>query len=477
MKRFKKPLLILFFVAFVVIAGGYTWFRSITNKIFIPQSSTASAAVDSIQQNFNNKTAFNIVLLGYGGGTHDGAYLTDSIMVVRVDPKNQKIFLISIPRDIWIKIPTDGNDGSYWKVNAAYELGLDDTNYPNKQPQFKNPDGGGHLAEYIISHITGLPVSYFVGMDFSGFKHTIDTLGGVDINVNPAFTDYSYPIDGKEDDSCGLTSTQIASFSAQIASGSATESQAFPCRFEVLHFDAGLQHMDGERALSYVRSRHSATDGTDFGRAGRQRNLLVAVKKKVFSAGFIPQVIPFMSSLGDDLRTDMSLNDVKTLIANSNALNKYSVTMMALTDQNYLVDAVSDDGQDVLEPKDGINDWTGVHNYISSTISGKKQPIAAIVQVENGTSIPGLAGLASNRLQNENIQTLTPADADIQNYQTSKIIVYNKLVDSEDIDTLEKEFKVSSISYANGQQKQYNILVIVGQNYNSLEGKEILNEP
>ncbi|HWY79178.1 MAG TPA: LCP family protein, partial [Candidatus Sulfotelmatobacter sp.] len=372
---------------------------------------------------------------------------------------------------------TDGTEGSYWKINAAYELGLDNINYPNKQQQFKGADGGGRLAEYAISQVTGLPIQYFVGMDFSGFKHTIDTLGGIAINVQPAFTDPSYPIDGKEDDPCGLTTVQIASLSAQIATGSATESNSFPCRFETLHFDSGDQHMDGERALSYVRSRHSATDGTDFGRARRQRNLLVAVKAKIFSAGFIPQIVPFITSLGDDLRTDLSQDDVKTLLQNANSLNTYHITTLALTDKNYLKDIVSTDGQDVLESKDGLDNWTGVHNYISNMISGKTEPVSALVQVENGTSILGLGGLAVNRLKNDTIQVVDPINAKSKTIQKTTITVYDKNVNQTDIATLKKEFGVTTVSYATSIQSTYNVVLIVGEDYNRKEGKKVLNEP
>src|SRR5579864_5172138 len=201
-----KKLLAFFIIAcFAGIAGIilFVWLHGITNKIFIPHTKSVSASVNSIQQSFDNKNPINILLLGYGGGNHDGAYLTDSMIVVHIDPKTRKVYLISVPRDIWVKIPTNGTDGNYWKINAAYELGLDDMSYPNKQAQFKGQDGGGRLAEYIVSHVTGLPIDYFVGMDFTGFKHSIDTLGGVDIRVETAFTDSEYPIDGNETDLCG----------------------------------------------------------------------------------------------------------------------------------------------------------------------------------------------------------------------------------------------------------------------------------
>lgn len=476
MKKIILPLL----GALILMAGigTFLWFHNITNKIFIPHAKVAAASLNSIQEALDNKTPINLVLLGYGGGNHDGAYLTDSMIAVHIDPRTQKVFLISIPRDTWVKIPTDGSDGSYSKINAAYQIGMEDTEYPNKQPQFTGADGGGRMVEYVVSQVTGLPVNYFIGMDFSGFRHTIDTLGGVDLTVQKSFDDYQYPIEGKEDDTCGHTPDEIASLSAQLASPSASLSEldAFPCRYEHLHFDAGEQHMDGTRALKYVRSRHSIQDGTDFGRAQRQRNLIISVKQKIFTASFIPQIIPFMSSLGDDLRTDLSLDDVKTFIQNIQTLNKYQIVSLALTDQNYLQDAVSTDGQDILESTDGIDNWDSVHNWLTTEFSGKTQPLEAVIQVENGTTTAGLAQLATSRLQDEHMQVLTPSNA-AKDIQKTSITIYDPQVNKATIDALKKEFGVNAVSYQPTNHSSYNILIIVGEDYNKKEGKKLLNEP
>ena len=395
-------------------------------------------------------------------------------MVVHIDPKVKKVFLISVPRDMWVKIPTNGTEGSYWKINAAYELGLDDNNYPNKQQQFTGQDGGGHLAEYMLSQVTGFPIQYFVGMDFTGFKHTIDTLGGVNLTVEKTFNDYEYPIDGKETDLCGHQPSEIPALDAQ-ATQSAVET-IYPCRYEHLHFNAGYQHMDGEQALSYVRSRHSLEDGTDFGRAKRQRNLLVAVKQEIFSLDFISKVLPFMTSLGDDLRTDLTLDDVKTFLSNAQVLNKYSVETLALTDKNYLTNAFSSDGQAILIPQAGQDNYVAIHNWITDTVNGRLQPISAIVQVTNGTKIDGLAGIATNRLKNLNIQTIEPSTTASQSSQTT-ITVYSKNINPTDLTIIKKELGVSAVSYQQVDNTAYNVLVTVGDDYNQKEGKKILNEP
>lgn len=463
----KKVFIVLIIFLLTAAGASYFWLNRITNKIFIPNVKTNTASTNTIQQSFDDKKPINIVLLGYGGGNHDGAYLTDSIIAVHIDPKTQKVFLISIPRDTWVKIPTNGTEGGYAKINAAYQIGLDDEGYPDKQDQFKGPAGGARMAEYAVSQVTGFPVSYFVGVDFSGFTRTIDTLGGVDIVVEKTFDDYQYPIEGKETESCGLAETDIATFSAQLASPSATitELDAFPCRFEHLHFDNGQQHMDGTTALKYVRSRHSLQDGTDFGRAQRQRNLLVAVKQKVFSAGFIPQVIPFMTSLGDDLRTDLALDDVRVFLQNISTLNNYQIVSLSITDQDYLQDAVSSDGQSILVSKDGTDNWTSVHNWLKDEFTGKQRPVSAIVLVENGTRVAGLALQATGRLRDVNIQVLDPVNAVNRDNQITTITVYDKDIEQTDVDKLKKEFGVTSVTFATPTQVDYNVLVTVGNDY------------
>ena len=460
----KKVFIVLIILLLTLVAALYFWLNRITNKIFIPNVKTNPALINTIQQSFDDKKPIDILLLGYRGGNGEGAYLTDSIIAVRIDPKTRKVFLISIPRDIWIKIATDDADGGYAKINAAYQIGLGD----------KGPGGGAKMAEYVVSQVTGFTIDYFVGVDFSGFTRTIDTLGGVDIGVEKTFDDYQYPIEGKEDDACGLADTEIASLSAQLASQSAEieEFEAFPCRFEHLHFDSGEQHMDGITALKYVRSRHSLQDGTDFGRAQRQRNLLVAVKEKIFSAGFIPQVIPFMTSLGDNLRTDLTLDDVRVFLQNISALNNYQIVSPSITDQDYLQDAVSSDGQAILVPKDGTDNWTSVHNWLKDEFSGKPRSVAVVVQVENGTPIAGLAGIATDRLRDAGMQLLNPVNASSRNSQTTTITVYDKNVERTDIDKLKKEFGVTSVNYATTIQTDYNVLVEVGNDY-KIKGQRV----
>jgi polyisoprenyl-teichoic acid--peptidoglycan teichoic acid transferase len=461
----KKILAILVIIILGFVAySSYSWSKNIKDKIFVAKNKT-QASLPTIADNLKSQTPFNILLLGYGGGKHDGAYLTDTIIVTHIDPKLKKVTLISIPRDIWVKIPTDKTEGSYWKINAAYTLGLNDQAYPNKEEQFKGTNGGGRLAEYMSELVTGLPINNFIGGDFAGFVKTIDTLGGVDINIDIAFEDDVYPIFGKENELCDVSPDAVASYSAQIATDSAQIEDFFPCRFEKLSFPKGLQRMDGETALKYVRSRHSLQDGTDFGRSKRQLNLILAVKKQVLSIGFIPKILPFISSLQDDFRTDLSLNDVQTLITNANSLSKYTIQSIAITDQNLLSYSFTPDGQSVLIPKSGLDNWSGIHNWITSYINPNYLVKDPQILVENATGIGGLAKKITDKLKNEKYIVLDPLTAAKQTTQTT-ITVFDRKIDPQLLTTLQREFAVYSIQHRSSTNQDYDILITLGKDYN-----------
>lgn len=460
---FKKVVLLI--ILFLLICAGlaFVWFHHITSKTFVERKSTPEVQFTSVEQRLQANAPVDILLLGYGGGNHDGPYLTDSMMLVHMDPKTKKVFLISIPRDIWVKLPISAI-GQYSKINAAYAIGLDDNGYPNKPSEFKGSDGGGRLAETMVAQITGVPVEYFVGMDFSGFTKTIDTLGGVDVNVETTFDDYAYPVEDLKDTSCGHPQADINAFIATVSA----EPQIwayFPCRYKHVHFDAGITHMDGETALTYVRSRHSAQDGTDFGRAKRQRNVLLAVKQKILSVGFISKMLPFMNSLGDDVRTDLTLSDLTALAGHTMNFESYKIQTLALTDQNYLIDTVSSDGQDILSPKVGTDNWSDVHAWLAAVFAGKPEPVSALVQVENGTSTSGLALSVANKIDNSGLTILPVKNASTKNAMHTSVTVYGNNLNPSDMSVLQKLFNPSIISIKQATSSAYNVLVVVGDDY------------
>lgn len=222
----------------------------------------------------------NILLLGMAGGMHDGRDLTDTILVLSFHEENKTLSMISVPRDIWSDTLKD-------KVNSAYHYG-----------EAKKKGGGLVLAKAIVSDMVGLPIQYALALDFSGFERVIDMAGGVDVTVPKAFTDPEFPIPGKEDDECG-------------------GDPAYACRYEPLHFEAGLQHMDGARALKYVRSRHAeGSEGSDFARGRRQQEVILALKTKLLSKDMYlhpGELEKLYDAFDDATDTDMNMGELLTV--------------------------------------------------------------------------------------------------------------------------------------------------------------------
>ena len=343
-----------------------------------------TGAVDSKTQQAKEKTEYNILLLGYGGGNHDGTYLTDTIMVANMNLKDKKVVLVSIPRDIWVQVPTK-TDPFHTKINAVYQMGLFPKNYPDVDSSLLTKDNPSGLIKKVVENITGLPIDAYFAVDFQGFIQTIDTLNGIDVEVKKSFTDYEYPIEGKEEELCDKEEEfkQIEPF---LKPGYNEEDKtklfqekpeleeffnnitddpekAFPCRYETLTFDKGTVHMDGETALKFARSRHSEEDGGDYNRAHRQQQVLSAVKDKVLRIDFIPKILPLMNDLENNVATDMPLADINKLLLEGRNANTYKVTSFVVS-EDYLSFDVSDNGQSIVVPTSGLDNWSDIKQKV-----------------------------------------------------------------------------------------------------------------
>ena len=187
----------------------------------------------------------NLLLLGIDrrGGT-GWAYRTDTIMVVTLDPDSRAAGILSIPRDLQLAIPGHGQD----RINTANVYGSIQG----------NPDGGPALLASTIETSFGVPLDGYLMVDFRAFEEIVDTLGGIDVVVPKLLHDTRYP-DPRPGD---------------------------PYAYKTIHFEPGLQHMDGSRALEYARSRMSTSD---FDRAKRQQLVLLAIRERALSPSAIPQ--------------------------------------------------------------------------------------------------------------------------------------------------------------------------------------------
>lgn len=278
----------------------------------------------------------NILLMGKGGAGHDAPDLTDTMIVVSVDTTKKQVSLISIPRDIWM-------DDLKAKINTAYYYGNQ-----------KKSGGGMVLARSIVEEVLGIQINYVAIVDFNVFKEVIDTIGGITVDVKNGFVDKQFPIAGKENDLCGGDPT-------------------FACRYETIEFKSGVQTMDGDTALKFVRSRHAVGDeGTDLAREARQQLVIHAIIAKIATAGVIlsyPKMSGLVNIVVRNIETDVKPEIAATVAryvfdARGN-VKSYSIPADLLISpppsSKYL-------NQYVFIPKKGISDWSDVQKWVSEIL-------------------------------------------------------------------------------------------------------------
>ncbi len=209
----------------------------------------------------------NVLLLGVDQRACEdtgGAWRTDTMILVSLDPKTKTASMLSFPRDMWVEIPTVGPN----RLNAAHFFG----------DAYDYPGGGPALAKRTVQDNFAVPVHYYIRINFDGFRKVIDALGGIDIDVQEPIWDDRYPTDD--------------------------------CQYQTVQFDVGQYHMNGDEALKYARSRHYTSD---FDRARRQQQVLFAIYDKATSIQVIPRLPDLWATKGEAVQTDLSLIEVMKL--------------------------------------------------------------------------------------------------------------------------------------------------------------------
>jgi polyisoprenyl-teichoic acid--peptidoglycan teichoic acid transferase len=335
----------------------------------------------------------NIVLLGMGGKGHDGSYLTDTIMLTSLQPSTKKVAMISIPRDLSVPI-----EGYGWrKINSI-----------NAFAEQQKEGSGGLAVSQALSDLLNIPVDYFVRVDFTGFMNIIDKVGGVDINVENTFDDYSYPVLGRED--------------------------LYPIssRYEHLHFDKGWQKMDGSTALKYARSRHGyGVEGSDFARAKRQQKVIEAVKEKTLGMNIIfkPKMITdIITELTDHISTNLNVWEMVKLWSMFKDTNSANIINKVLDNgpDGLLVNERGQDGAYLLAPKSG--DFAEIQYMVANILATasnedktKIQEEAPTIAVLNGTWVNGLAAQQSLDLEKFGFKVLYIGNCAKKDFQKSVI--------------------------------------------------------
>lgn len=329
----------------------------------------------------------NILVMGVDQREHEqGPWRTDTMLVLTLDPVTMSGGMFSIPRDLWVPIPGYAEG----RINTAHYIG----------EAYDYPGGGPALAVKTTQYNFGVRIHHYARINFNAFEQMVDLIGGIDVCVEEDIADPTYPDEGYG--------------------------------YDPLYIQAGCQHFDGEMALKYARTRHTA--GGDFDRAKRQQQVLLAVFEQVTRLHLLPQLAPRAPELWQTLKgsvvTDLTLDQVIALARLASEVETENIHY-GVIDENYTQFWTTPDGQQVLIPlRDRIRQ---LRDYVFTADAPQPQEDdpaarlaaeAATIQVLNGTTTAGLAGRTTEYLEQQGLQIAHTDNADRSDYVDSLIIVY-----------------------------------------------------
>ena len=379
-KKKKVVIGILIFIVLLlsgVLVVALVWGNDLISKITGGQSGIWDAW-NLVTENYvdlkaDEKGRTNILVFGTSGynmngdegnGVHDGAQLTDSIMLFSLDQKTGDVAMVSLPRDL----KAGATCTATGKVNEVYwcanQYGEDEA-------------AGAQALMNKVSYIFDVDFQYYIHVNWAALTTVVDSIGGITVTLDEDINDYEY------------TNTIIS---------------------------AGVPTtLNGEQALGLARARHGTELG-DFSRGNSQQKILVAIKDKILENGLDwSSAINLLNALGDNLRTDISLEEMKTGLHLSQTLDMNSVRQVPLIDWNndvHYMSTATINGISYVIPSAGVDNYTALQKYIAKMFTS--DPIEredATIEVLNGTDESGVAAKEQEELSKEGITVTIIGDA------------------------------------------------------------------
>ena len=264
---------------------------------------------------------------------NSGLQNTDTIMLLSYNHEKHHTSLFSIPRDFFVEVP---NQGRYTKINGIYAIG-----------EIMEKDSGLDFLKGVVEEITNQEIQYYGMVNLAGFKDLIDTVGGIDVEVENTFTDYRYPMENVEH------------------------------KYETISFQEGLETMDGSTALKFVRSRHSMdnSEGSDFARARRQQRVISALKDKILSSetllnpkkalgvlNVLEKNVKYSDFTNEEMQAVIKLLQKGDMETYSFVLDPSLAGFKIITDKGLTLDAYT------IGPISGLGNYEEIHKYVSYAI-------------------------------------------------------------------------------------------------------------
>ena len=366
----------------LVLVAAAAWLALIIitriDDLFFPGQSLSVPGLGTlpgVQDDGDQQGTINFLVMGLDRRAREGdaATRTDTMFVLTIDKKTKMAGILGIPRDLWVEIPNKSGGGFYeQRINTAYSAG-ENGDYSG---------GGASLVKRVVERNLGIPIDHYVVIDFEGFIEVIDYLGGIDIYVEKEVNDPFY---------------------------SETE---LPGDYHPLHFKVGQQHMDGQTALDYSRTRF---DSSDLDRIHRQQQVIFAAIDKATERRLISveSLTGLWGRYKDAIDTDV--NDIQTpgFAALAAQVDPKGITALSLGPAT--VPFTTLDGADVLAIDKDI-----VQQIVAALFTGQRvQANAAIVEVQNRSGADGLATQVATYFTEfgfspDSVSATNPVDATLQ---------------------------------------------------------------
>ncbi len=362
----RKIIVIIILTIVFVLLGGVTWLLIWGNDILSRITGGASNIWDAIgslisesyeplKTDSNGRT--NILAIGtsgydMGGSGHDGAQLTDSIMIISIDQENGDVVMTSLPRDL----KAGATCTATGKINEVY--------WCNNQSG-DDEEAGVNALMKKVEEILGIEFQYYAHVNWGALVTVVDTIGGITVTLDEDIMDYYYT-------------------KAVIPAGVPTD-------------------LDGAGALGLARARHG-TNGGDFSRGTSQQKILIAIKDKIKAKGVsFTDAINIMNSLGDNLRTNLKIEEMKTSMHLLDEFDFDSMRQIPLSDWTkgitYMTTA-NINGISYVVPSAGIGNYREIQEYIArSLISDPVKREQANILILNGTDGSGVAAECKKDLE------------------------------------------------------------------------------
>jgi LCP family protein required for cell wall assembly len=371
----------------------------------------------------------NVLVMGIDQREHEqGPWRTDTMLVLTIDPVTMSGGMLSIPRDLWVPIP--GYEEG--RINTAHYLG----------EVYDYPGGGPALAAKTVQYNLGVPIHHYARLNFTAFERLVDLIGGIDVYVEEEIADPTYP-----DEAYG---------------------------YDPLYIPAGWQHLDGEMALKYARTRYTA--GGDFDRAQRQQQVLLAVFEQVTRLDLLPQLAlrapELQQMLKDSVVTDLTLDEIIALAQLASEVDRENIRYVVI-DEHYTQFCATPEGQQVLIPlRDRIRQ---LRDYIftaeaplpeqADDPATRLEAEAATIEVLNGTTTAGLAALTAGHLQQQGLEVARTDNADRSDYAESLVIVYTGKTYTAEYVVRTLGLPLTAVVHGADADAEYDISIIVGADY------------